>query len=639
MDTHTNINAATRMQQRLPGLDAVRALAILTVMFYHLNIPGFFDAGFLGVDIFFNLSGFLITSLLVNEYCQHQRIQIGRFYQRRFVRLFPAFAALILACLVLVPLLMPQALHRFRSDLGSALVYLSNWWQIFSDQSYFENFGKIPILQHLWSLAVEEQFYLVWPLFLLGMLRLLGPRGAGWASFALAGASTLWMAYLYLDHGQGDPNRVYLGSDTHSMGLFLGAGFACFWNPWHARAVDFRWMRSRWMGVLGLLALLALASMLWVWNEAQPVLYTGGFLAASVASVVLIYLGCAGTSQQTALPWLVHRAGAFSSWLGTRSYSMYLWHWPVFIYLKGELPPTWSVALQCLAVTAVAAELSYRWVEIPFKSLRMSQLVWIGPGLVASVVGFSAYIILSIPMSPDSAPTTVSQGLPQAPSSTPDAKALALSVECAMPEGHTASDDQSASAPPEEGDDKRIVAIGDSVMLATRNYMQRAIPGMKVDAEVGRQASKSVELVHHYKENNQNLESVVIHLGTNGYVVESHLRRLLDELTACKHVLVINIYANRRWTDANNATIARVVKDYANSKVIDWNDIGTQHLNYFVKDGIHLTHAGIENYVHEIGAGLGVTLVDVKPTSAAKQTTKGRGNTCVDAGARSAQRG
>jgi peptidoglycan/LPS O-acetylase OafA/YrhL len=162
---------------RLPGLDAVRALAIAAVLAYHLNVPGLFNAGFLGVDVFFNLSGFLITSLLLREFFTRGRIDIGRYFWRRFVRLMPAVAVLLLLMAVLVPSLMPTSQRRLLADLPWAGVYLANWWQICSAQSYFENFGNPPLLRHLWSLGVEMQFYLLWPWVVVGLLRLWGVRG------------------------------------------------------------------------------------------------------------------------------------------------------------------------------------------------------------------------------------------------------------------------------------------------------------------------------------------------------------------------------------------------------------------------------------------------------------------------------
>ncbi|MBP7648061.1 MAG: acyltransferase, partial [Comamonas sp.] len=272
---------------RLPGLDAVRALAIAAVLAYHLNVPGLFNAGFLGVDVFFNLSGFLITSLLLREFFTRGRIDIGRYFWRRFVRLMPAVAVLLLLMAVLVPSLMPTSQRRLLADLPWAGVYLANWWQICSAQSYFENFGNPPLLRHLWSLGVEMQFYLLWPWVVVGLLRLWGVRGVFAVCLLLALASSVWMTALYLQYPD-NPSRAYLGADSHSLGLFLGSAMACLWSPLHPSAL-IKWPLSWPVGAtLGSLAMIVLSALMWFSNEAQPLLYQGGFLLTAVASVVLV---------------------------------------------------------------------------------------------------------------------------------------------------------------------------------------------------------------------------------------------------------------------------------------------------------------------------------------------------------------
>ena len=206
---------------RLPGLDGLRGVAVLAVMAYHLNLESFLTAGFLGVDIFFTVSGFIITALLLQEHAQTSRIDFAAFYLRRARRLFPAALVMLLVLVPLTPLLMPVALQRLAEDLPAAFLYLSNWWQIVSQQSYFEAIEHPRLLQHLWSLAIEEQYYLLWPLLALGLLNTTGKTGLGLAAGCIAVGSTAWMAWLYATQvAGGDPSRVYLGTDTHLMGLF-----------------------------------------------------------------------------------------------------------------------------------------------------------------------------------------------------------------------------------------------------------------------------------------------------------------------------------------------------------------------------------------------------------------------------------
>jgi peptidoglycan/LPS O-acetylase OafA/YrhL len=217
---------------RLPGLDGLRGVAVLAVMGYHLNLGHFLPAGFLGVDIFFTVSGFIITALLLQEHARTGRIDFAAFYMRRARRLFPAALVMLLAVVALTPLLSPAALSRLVEDLPAAFLYLSNWWQIVAQQSYFEAIEHPRLLQHLWSLAVEEQYYLLWPLLFVWLLRPFGKTGLGLAAGFIAVASTAWMTWLFITHiDGGDPSRIYLGTDTHLMGLLTGSALAAWSTP------------------------------------------------------------------------------------------------------------------------------------------------------------------------------------------------------------------------------------------------------------------------------------------------------------------------------------------------------------------------------------------------------------------------
>jgi peptidoglycan/LPS O-acetylase OafA/YrhL len=274
---------------RLLGLEMVRAIAIIAVLFYHLNLNNFFNAGFLGVDIFFTLSGFLITSLLLREYSQVGYIDIFNFYFRRFKRLYPACVAMMLGCAVFSMFLNQETAERFHKDLPAAIFYLSNWWQIYSDQSYFENFGNPPLLQHLWSLALEEQFYIFWPLILIILLKWLNKKAIGIVCLGVAITSTYWMWIVHQSHlDLNDPSRSYLGTDTHAMGLFLGAALSCFWNPWEPRSTVLTFRQKNFSFAIACLALTLLLIMITFWHEGLSLLFYGGFFLTCLCTLVLI---------------------------------------------------------------------------------------------------------------------------------------------------------------------------------------------------------------------------------------------------------------------------------------------------------------------------------------------------------------
>jgi peptidoglycan/LPS O-acetylase OafA/YrhL len=577
----------------LPGLEWVRALAVMVVMAFHLNLPGFFDAGFLGVDIFFSLSGFLITSLLVKEYMETGHIGWQQFYKRRFWRLYPAIILLLLGCPVLISLIAPHAFKQFSQDLPAAILGISNWWQIYSNQSYFENFGHPPLLRHTWSLAVEMQYYLLWPGLLIVLLKRFGVKATGCASFAIATASAVWMGYQF-EAGHGNINRAYLGTDTHCLSLLLGSGLACFWNPMKQGFQRSSWFNRPARIATSLMSLAGIVYCCWQFNQADPDLYPWGFLIASVCSLTLIQSCC--DMKMIDCPAILHLPLQILNWIGKRSYSIYLWHWPLFTLLIGEKRPTLQLVALCFFLTLMAAEISFTLVEDRFKSVSLktrsekSRYIIAGVCLVMVLIG----LVLGGKQIPVEEPGPVKETVP--------VKDEPVEKQSTDQEQDQEQEKKPIPAPlPQSASGLNIFAVGDSVMLGTKPELTHYFPQIDVDAEVGRQASQSLEVVHNFKRiKPQALDYAVIHLGTNGYIVESQFKSLLKEFENCKKILVINIFADRRWTDENNQLIERSVKDFPNVSLIDWNSLGKQHPEYFVKDGIHLTGKGIAAFVSEI---------------------------------------
>ena len=277
----------------LGGLDGVRAIAVAGVVVYHLGAP-WMRGGFLGVDVFFVLSGYLITTLVLDEVERTGGFSFRHFYARRARRLLPALALLLVA-MGGVAVAMPSEAAELRGDIAAAVTYASNWWQVFADRSYFEMVSRPPLLQHLWSLAIEEQFYLVFPLVVVVALRA-GRARVGQVAAVLALLSTVAMAVLAIRSSSpvpNDPSRVYFGTDTHSMGLLVGAAMAAGWTPWRTWDRAGSWLRERGRavrrfeaGVTDVLGVLALAGVVtaFVWvDEFSDALYRGGFLAFAAA--------------------------------------------------------------------------------------------------------------------------------------------------------------------------------------------------------------------------------------------------------------------------------------------------------------------------------------------------------------------
>ena len=346
-----------------PSLDGIRAIAVLAVLLYHADlrwIPG----GFLGVDVFFVVSGYLITSLLVEERRGTMSTDLRQFWLRRAKRLLPALFAMLIVTCCYAAAFVPDALYRLRTDVVAAATYSTNWWLIASNQSYFEALGRPPLLRHLWSLAVEEQWYLLWPLVFVVIISLVGGRTRSLALPVLlvALASTAWLAIVF-DPGA-DASRAYFGTDTRVAGLLIGAAAAMVWTPW-------RWPDAgRWrlpgLDAAGWAALVLLVLVMLRWGEDSTFLYRGGFFLVSLLSIVVV----AVSVHPGAVTLRAALSLSFLRWLGSRSYGLYLWHWPVFMVTRQQDYPWMDERTRFLlrfGVTLALTELSFRLVERPVR--------------------------------------------------------------------------------------------------------------------------------------------------------------------------------------------------------------------------------------------------------------------------------
>ena len=377
----------------MPGLDGLRALAVAAVLLYHAGLP-WIPGGFLGVDVFFVVSGYLITSLLLAEWGARGQVDLKVFWLGRARRLLPAAFLVIAATLAFAVAFLPGEVAGLRSDALASFGYVNNWYLIFEHESYFEAVGRPSPLRHLWSLAVEEQFYVLWPPLLavgLGMGALRYRRRRLLSAVVVgAAASALLMAVLY--RPEVDPSRVYYGTDTRAAGLLVGAALAFLWAPWrapgrvevpeepgrpaaarHGRTRRPGRFRRRWgwtvPALLDALGFIALGGLVWSClrlGEYQPSLYRGGFALVAITTAALI--------AAVVHPRARLGAGLLGRqplrWIGQRSYGIYLWHWPVFMVTRPHLDVPLDglpLLLVRLVVTGALAHLSYRYVETPIR--------------------------------------------------------------------------------------------------------------------------------------------------------------------------------------------------------------------------------------------------------------------------------
>ena len=590
----------------MPGLDGLRAIAVLGVVFYHLGLP-WMPGGFLGVDVFFVLSGFLITTLVIEEVERTGRLDWRAFYLRRARRLLPGLFLLLAVLSVLAVVVLPEERGELRRDVTAALVYVSNWSAIFTDQSYFEAAGRPPLLQHLWSLAVEEQFYLLWPAVVAAVLTL-GRRHLRWIAVIAAVASSALMALLAVRNGYpvpNDPSRVYFGTDTHATPLLLGAALATCWTPWRVWRAESTWLTSlrptsqrAGTALVDLVGLASLAGVLWMFfavGEFSPRLYRGGFFAVAACSALLVAVAA-------------HPAGMLGRalgvqplrYLGERSYGIYLWHWPLALLTRPgfELPfdglP--SVLLR-LAVILVAAELSYRYVERPIRTGALAEL----PRWLASPRSYPAMFrakAVEGAVGATLALTTIGVVLVTSAASSGSPRSDATFVQPAPGPVVQSSADPRASPrrplPEEPADRGSISVFGDSVVYGASYQLKAA--GARVAASEGRTFADVLAELSAAEAAGKLGETVVLHAGNNGPAEKEALVEVLDTLSDHR-VYLVTLQVPRTWESYNNSLFARAAEKYPNVALLDWQEKVSSHEGWLYSDQTHLTaEAGRERY-------------------------------------------
>jgi peptidoglycan/LPS O-acetylase OafA/YrhL len=582
--------ATKRGIQHIPAIDGLRAIAVTAVIFYHLGfqwIPG----GFLGVDLFFVISGYVITRLLLDSIARSGGLDLRGFYKARARRLLPPMIFMIVVTAFYISIWAQDSVKRFLTDTPFSLTGVMNWWLVFNQQDYFEAIGRPPLLQHTWSLAVESQFYLIWPVLLLVILKRFGKKVIPIAALAIAlfSGTALFLVSLRLD-ASSSVSHVYFGTDTHSIGLFLGAALAVSWIPQNFKS-EVSNKAQNFIDFIGVFGLVGILGSFFLIDESSPTAYKIAFPLAAIFGAAII------TS-------IVHPASRFAPilqnrvllWIGERSYAIYLWHWVVFqitrprVDIDGE---DWAlIALRILVVLALA-DISLKLVELPIRSgaveywfkgmkyrtasVRKRQKIAVISSISVLVLSLSALSSVAVVLS-NRTTQAFQESLQSEPEFTPPVS--------------------------EDTDPTEMIWLtGDSVILGIRSTIAEIRPLLVVNARVGRAAPELLQ------EMSRDLEkaagaTVVMDLGNNDLLTEETVRAIFELVKESSKVVVVNTAVPRPYRDANNELVEELAAQYSNVKVVDWNAISDGRPEYFAPDGVHLVPTGVSAYVMAIDEAL-----------------------------------
>lgn len=581
------------------------------VIAYHLH-PGLIPGGYLGVDVFFVLSGFLITTLLLREMRKTSRIDLKGFWLRRARRLLPALTLLTITVVPVAALINRDLLVGIGRQVLGALTFSSNWLEIAHGTSYFDQTSPL-LFKNFWSLAVEEQFYLLWPLgFLLLMVIARSWRARIATALVLAGISAVLMAVL------ADPThltRVYYGTDTHLFGLALGVALAFSWAPTHAS-----WLAHpqvvRIRPYLGPAGLVVLAALMATMPDQSLIAYRGGILLASLATAAILVgiiapdSGLAKIGENSALRWV-----------GTRSYGLYLWHWPMLVMAQTAFPQArgtagfWAVNIAAVILTGLICEASFRYVETPIRHRGFIESATVSADRVRSrsrwavaaaaatavcVIGTGAAIAIAPEKSSvqlaieaaeqadeDAGPAKVPGGVADKPTEEPTAEPSEEPSETAEePETPDPKESPAFDASMPTGDE--LTAIGDSIIVTSRDGLTYAFPGINYVAKSNRRWAEAPALVEAGIASGEIRRAVILDYGTNAGVPDPDVvRQTINLLGPERMIVLVNLYGTSTFIDDANEKLAQIADEFENVRLADWHAAVMENPSILQADQTH----------------------------------------------------
>ena len=595
----------------LPSIDSLRALAVLAVIIYHVDV-NYLPGGFLGVDLFFVLSGYLISSLIIKEFRKTGTVNLYNFYIRRARRLLPAVYFMITVGLVVMVLFNEVLLRKSHLDAIFGYIYSSNWWYIFHKLDYFDSFGAQSPFKHLWSLAIEEQFYMIFPLlFLLVNGKKKSKDGTYKLNknflYVVLGLILVSLIAHILLFDINNISRIYFGTDTRAFSLLVGVVGAILYpmERLHSKVTP---QQNMIYSILSLVSIAGLVTVMIYTSEYNTWLYKGGFLLVAILGLIVII---SSGKQHTLMSKLLSFKPIV--FIGKISYSLYLWHFPVLVLTTpvSEIgnPNIFFVILRIVLTFAVAI-VSYVFVETPIRKLgfinyiniifkkirkrpRKSRKIYIGIVGLVSILFLMGIFGKSVPFI-----------------STAFVKEMEANKETQfVNNGNNKDNNQEKSSDSnkdnkENKDDKNnsdkkyssVLVMGDSLTVDIGEKFQELYPGAVIDGKIGRQLYVAVEEAKSYSKYNNENSAIIFQLGTNGPFTESQIEELIKVFDKAD-IYFVNIKVPRAWEKTVNTALKEAQEKHSNVKLIDWYSVANSTKDLFEPDRVHLNQTGIAEMV------------------------------------------
>ena len=595
----------------LPSIDSLRALAVLAVIIYHVDV-NYLPGGFLGVDLFFVLSGYLISSLIIKEYRKTGSLNLYNFYIRRARRLLPAVYFMITVGLVVMVLFNEVLLRKSHLDAIFGYIYSSNWWYIFHKLDYFDSFGAQSPFKHLWSLAIEEQFYMIFPLLFLLINRKKKSKDGTYKLnknflYVVLGLILVSLIAHILLFDINNISRIYFGTDTRAFSLLVGVVGAILYpmEKLHAKVTP---QQNIMYSVVSLVSIATLITVMIYTSEYNTWLYRGGFLLVAILGLIVII---SSGKQHT----LMSRLLSFKPvvFIGKISYSLYLWHFPVLVLTTpvSEIgnPNIIFVILRVILTFALATA-SYVFVETPIRKLRFKNYINVifkklkkrprkSRKAYAGIVGLVSVLFLmgifgkSVPF--------ISTAFVKEMEANKETQFVnnGNNKENNQEKSSDSNKDKKDNKEDKNNSDKKyssVVVMGDSLTVDIGEKFQELYPGAVIDGKIGRQLYVAVEEAKSYSKYNNENSAIIFQLGTNGPFTESQIEELVKEFDKAD-IYFVNIKVPRAWVKTVNAALKETQEKHSNVKIIDWYSVANSSKDLFEPDRVHLNQTGIAEMV------------------------------------------